>query len=572
MKQRNLKKNLLTENLKLVKEWHPTKNGKLTPDMFNLGSGKKIWWICEQGHEWKTAIYRRSNGSKCPYCLNQKILKGYNDLTTVNPELAKEWHPIKNGFLKPDMVGAGSRKKVWWICENGHEWEASIDTRKKGHACKICSLKTKGENRTRNNLKRSGSLQETNPKLAKEWHPIKNGDLKPTEIIASSGRKVWWLGVCGHEWEAQVCSRNKGNGCQICDKEIKTSFPEQAIYFYLNKSFKDVINSYKVLGQTEIDVFIKSLNLGIEYDGDSWHKDIEKDKRKNLLCKEKGINLIRIREKNCPLLDDNTFCIILKDKSIKELEKAIREIYAYINNNIKKHNYILDININRDTSVINNLFIIKKRNSSLLKLNPELAKEWHPTKNGKITPDMVTSSSNRKVWWLGKCGHEWQSVIASRTKGNGCLFCASKKTLKGFNDLATRNPKLIKEWHPTKNENITPDMVTSSSNRKVWWLGKCGHEWLSSINSRNKGVGCPYCANQKILLGYNDLGTQNPELAKEWNLIKNGDLKPTNVIAGSNKKVWWECNKGHEWQANIASRNTGTNCPYCVRERRKKRK
>ena len=61
----------------------------------------------------------------------------------------------------------------------------------------------------------------------------------------------------------------------------------------------------------------------------------------------------------------------------------------------------------------------------------------------------------------------------------------------------------------------------------------------------------------------------NPQLAKEWNYEKNGKLQPDMVTTNSHKKVWWKCEKGHEWQSVIAYRNRGYRCPICAREKRK---
>jgi len=111
-----------------------------------------------------------------------------------------------------------------------------------------------------------------------------------------------------------------------------------------------------------------------------------------------------------------------------------------------------------------------------------------------------------------------------------------------------------------------------NSNKKAWWKCKKGHEWQATINSRNNGIGCPYCAGKKVLPGYNDLATTNPELALEWHPNRNESLSPTMVTSGSHKKVWWKCNKGHEWQATIDKRNRGNRCPVCAKEKRSKRK
>ncbi|MCK9577663.1 MAG: zinc-ribbon domain-containing protein [Clostridia bacterium] len=103
------------------------------------------------------------------------------------------------------------------------------------------------------------------------------------------------------------------------------------------------------------------------------------------------------------------------------------------------------------------------------------------------------------------------------------------KLIKGVNDLATLRPDLALQWHPIKNGTLTPQSVTCGLNVKAWWICSLGHEWEARIADRSKGCGCPICAGQKVLIGYNDLATTNPELAKQWHPIKNGDLKPTNV-------------------------------------------
>lgn len=141
-----------------------------------------------------------------------------------------------------------------------------------------------------------------------------------------------------------------------------------------------------------------------------------------------------------------------------------------------------------------------------------------------------------------------------------------KNTTSPFN-LKIKNPKLAKEWHPSKNGRLSPRDVTPGSNKKVWWKCKKGHEWQATICSRNTGNACPYCSNQ-LVCKENCLQTVNPKLAKEWNWAKNDKLTPKNVVAGSGKKVWWKCKKGHEWQASINNRNRGRGCPFCAIKRK----
>ncbi len=541
---------LATVNPKLAKEWNYEKNGELKPNMVMANSGKKVWWICNKGHEWEASIDNRSRGRDCPFCANKQLLKGYNDLATINPKLAKEWNYEKNGELKPNMIMANSGKKVWWICNKGHEWEASVINRNRGTGCSICTGQQvhKGYN----------DLATVNPKLAKEWNYEKNGDLKPDMVTAnSSTKKVWWKCNKGHEWRAVISSRNNGTGCPICAKELQTSFPEQAIYFYIKKLFPDAINGDHHL-KMELDIFIPSEKIAIEYDGSFWHNNSKSDERKNKLCKENKILLFRVKENTKEEGVENKYLKIIpcaySDAGIKS---AIELITKYLDKNI-------DVNLDRDRALIYESFINNQKDQSLMIINPCVAKEWHYEKNGNLKPDMVTANSAKKVWWKCNKGHEWQAIIRSRNNGTGCPICANQQLLKGYNDLATVNPELAKEWNYNKNGDLKPDMVMPNREKNVWWKCNKGHEWEASIKNRNNGSGCLICVNQQVLKGYNDLATMNPELVKEWNYNKNGDLKPDMVMPNSRKKVWWKCNKGHEWQASITNRNKGNGCPICA--------
>lgn len=201
--------------------------------------------------------------------------------------------------------------------------------------------------------------------------------------------------------------------------------------------------------------------------------------------------------------------------------------------------------------------------TSLAALNPILAAQWHPEKNGDLTPDQVSLFSHRKVWWLCERGHAWAAVISNRSNGNGCPYCAGQWVIPGENDLATLYPDVAKEWHPTRNQDITPDQVMPKSMKKIWWRCENGHEWQDTLNHRTNGRGCPYCAGQKVLPGDNDLATLRPDIAKDWHPTKNNALSPDQVTIRSSKKVWWLCEKGHEWQATVYNRTLGYGCPCC---------
>ena len=564
---------LATVRPDLVKEWHPTKNGDLKPTEVTYGSGKKVWWLLlydvpDDYHvehlrgnhfdfEWEAVISSRKDGIGCPFLSGQSVWKGFNDLATVRPDLVNEWHSIKNGELKPTDVTCSGNKKVWWLCSKGHSYQASIANRNAGKGCPYCS-----NNKV---LQGYNDLTTLRPDLMKEWHPIKNGNSKPTDFTCGSGTKVWWLGKCGHEWQAVIKDRNNGRGCPLCSVSKQTSFPEQVIFYYISKLFSDATTRDKqVLSGVELDVYIPSRSIAIEYDGLLWHENkYDNDVKKNELCEQAGITLIRVREQGLPILPNcSNVKIIIRENN--DTDSALVDV-------LKELFYLLhmecDIDLIRDRVDIYNKYVEYDISHSLATENYALAKEWHPTMNGKLSPYNVRAGSGKKVWWLCSKGHSYQAVIACRNNGGGCPYCSNKKVLKGYNDLATVNPELVKEWHPIKNGDLKPTDVTCGSGKKVWWLGRCGHEWEAVICDRHAGNGCPYCINKKVLQRYNDLSTIRPDLAKEWHPTKNGDLKSTDVTCGSGKKVWWLCSKGHSYQAVIVFRNNGHGCPYCANKK-----
>lgn len=164
---------LLSEYPSIDKEWNYQKNEALNPATVSSGSHKSVWWICKKGHNYEQAIdlhVSRKHG--CPYCSGNKVLKGFNDLQTSYPDIAKEWNYEKNGNFLPTDFTAGSGKRIWWICTKGHSYIQKIDRRtRRGNACPYCS--------GHKVLKGYNDLATINPKLAGEWHPSKNGELTP---------------------------------------------------------------------------------------------------------------------------------------------------------------------------------------------------------------------------------------------------------------------------------------------------------------------------------------------------------------------------------------------------------
>lgn len=339
----------------LLEEWEQERNAPLTPEAVTSGSSRYVFWRCEHNHAWRADIYSRAKkDTRCPYCTGKRVQPGVNDLATLDPYLAAQWHPVKNGDLTPEQVTVGTHRLVWWQCGHGHVWRAAVNSRRSGAGCPVCA--------GRKVLPGVNDLAAAAPDLAAQWHPTKNGSLYPADVVCGTRRKVWWQCEKGHEWRAMVSSRMRsGTGCPVC---------------------------------------------------------------------------------------------------------AGKRVLPGIND--------------------------------LTMVFPEIAAQWDREKNGALTPEQVSPYSNRPVWWRCTLGHSYRTSVGARTNsGSGCPYCAGRKVLPGFNDLATLAPEIAAQWHPTLNGSLTPAMVTAGSHRKAWWECPAGHVWKAAVYSRGRQkTGCPVCAGR----------------------------------------------------------------------------
>ena len=207
----------------LMKEYNSEKNGDLSPFELLPATHKKVWWICENGHEWQARVNSRTQGTGCPICANRFAAAGKNDLKTTHPHIAEQWDWEKNGSLTPEMVVAGSKRKVWWRCPQGHVYQAGIFGQVSGKSrCPICAGKqvVSGEN----------DLASRFPLIASQWHPQKNGSRQPDSVTAFSNQKIWWQCECGHAYQATVAHRTSdGAGCPYCtNRQVLPGFNDLA--------------------------------------------------------------------------------------------------------------------------------------------------------------------------------------------------------------------------------------------------------------------------------------------------------------------------------------------------------
>jgi very-short-patch-repair endonuclease len=290
----------------LLSEWDYEKNKEVDPSQICPGSDKKVWWLCsEKKHSYESKINNRTlRETGCPYCKNRKVASDTN-LQTLFPDIAAEWHPTKNK-VKPNGVVPNYSKPIFWICKEGHEWEATPTNRTRfGNQCPACSGRVPSPE---NNLK------VKHPSIAVEWHPTRNQNKKPEDFTASSHSKVWWL--CpqfkDHEYESIICNRTIGkkSGCPFCnqskmEKAVEQILRSNQIQFQPQKKFDDM--RFKG-NQLSYDFYLPGQNSVIECDGRQHFEEVSdyfhhnkslshqrlRDIVKNAYAAREGMSLLRI--------------------------------------------------------------------------------------------------------------------------------------------------------------------------------------------------------------------------------------------------------------------------------------
>ncbi len=203
---------------------------------------------------------------------------------------------------------------------------------------------------------------------------------------------------------------------------------------------------------------------------------------------------------------------------------------------------------------------------------PELVAEWDQDANGGLVPAELSAGSGVRVWWKCPRGpdHRWRAKPNNRTHGTGCPFCANRR-LSVTNSLAAVAPLLAQEWDTEKN-GLTPRDIVAMSTRVVWW--RCRHDrrhaWRRSVRDRTRDLSsCPFCSNDRVC-DSNSLFSTAPAVAREWHGAKNENVSPSDVTAGSSRRVWWRCGAcGHEWRASVANRvSRASGCPACAKRGR----
>lgn len=558
------------------------------------GSHKKLPWRCHLGHEFETQVNLRVAGSGCPYCANRLVWPGFNDLATLEPELAAE------ADFDATQIYAGSSKKMPWKCSLGHGWDAVVAERRAGTGCPVCAGKKV--------LGGFNDLASVNPKLAAE------AQFDATAVTANSGRKLPWRCSSGHEWEATVASRSAGNGCPYCagkraisgKTDLRTTHPHLISEALFDPSTVSAGSEKKVpwrcpsgheyesmvisrarqgsgcpvCANLEIRAGVNDLktlrpDLAKEALFDATAVSIGSNKKLRWRCAlgheyEGSVSARTSRGAGCPYCANQAVLPGFNDLATLRPDLAAEALFDPTtvtpgSGKLLKwrcrrgHEFVAKPGrrLRGDGCQICSGHLLVPGVNDLATVHPEMAAQavieegFDPT---KVTPNNAT-----RFKWRCSLGHEWLASPNSRVgSGSGCPVCSGQRLLPGFNDLATANPQLVAEAL------FDATTVSAGSSKKRKWRCHLGHDWLASPAQRSaKGSGCPYCSGRDAWPGFNDLATTHPELAREMVVEKGFD--PTTFVAGSGRKALWRCDQGHEWKAVVGSRATGTGCPACAK-------
>lgn len=380
-------------------------------------------------------------------------------------------------------------------------------------------------------------LSATHPELAKQAH-----GWDPSLVTAGSSKKLLWKCATNHVWLCEVRSRagykNSEKSCTVCSS-LEFQFPEIAKQAYGWDPSKYSIGTSKTLPwKCE--------------KGHIWETRIIHRTTSGTGCPFCWGRFPIVGETDLAFTHPEIAALAHgwdPTKVSAGSEKKMEWCCAL--GHIWTAQVFALLHGNRCPYCANNKVLIGY--NDLLTTHPDLASET-TIENSQS----VTAGSNKLLDWRCALGHEYKASAHTRasSRATGCPVCAGKQVVIGINDLNSTHPTLATEAYEWD-----PKSLTSGSNKKVRWKCHLHHVWSAKVNSRAlAGNGCPTCANQVLLKGFNDLRSTHPEIAEEAN-----GWDASTFISSKGRKFSWKCSQGHQWMAEIDSRKAGRNCPTCAR-------
>ncbi|MFB5088341.1 zinc-ribbon domain-containing protein [Psychrobacillus sp. PGGUH221] len=495
---------IVKERPDLIDEWHPTENKGNTPNNVRSGSDKIITWCCNEcDHIWKSQAKSRAiKNTGCPKCMERynvgfpelaiyfyikqifkdtelnspidgigkyKLVDVYipslnlvveydgghthRDRLEIDQDKSKliiergyDLIRIRDNGLSPlNMVGVQEylyeRTSNKTISEMIKYLLGIINDRYDGFKTDINKVKAQ-INVDLDNIPilaqikpiiEKDNLLDNCPEIETIWNYNKNYPLRPEHFKQYSNHKAWFICEKKHSTLAQIGSKAQGHGCNVCDGKVATE------EYNLGLLFPEIAREWNMKLNKNItpDSYLPFSNQVVSWDCP--------------ICKSTYNKMINERTGNgegCP------YCA----------GKRVNE-----------------------TNCLSNT-------------HSHLALEWDYSMNGDLTPNNVTKGSHEKVWWICERNHSYPAYVYSRIDGRGCPTCYKlygrhkPQKAKRENSLGVKKPEVAKQWHSTKNGDISPYEVGAYARKEYWWLCDNGHEFHKSPNSR-RSAKCSYCKN-----------------------------------------------------------------------------
>lgn len=499
--------------------------------------------------------------------LSKKVITGVNDFFTVCPEAEKMWDFEKNTHLDPHKLLPGSALWADFKCPRGHEFRRHIYTFSKSPSCQICRLM-------------DNNVTKTHPDLMKWWDYEKNKDIDPQMHYKTSKEKVWWkCPKCGYGWQAEIASRVTSKGqCPCCETKIVV-IPGINDMFSLVPEAREDYDFEKNKGIDASNIMISSqtsLWWKCHVCSYSWKSSpsstiqLNKDGTYQMI----GCSVCRGTKRGIPFYEEypklaEKYAADLNDEHISDLKMSSNKLYWWrcpiCNEPFKS---LISAMIRSYSTYAEGCpYCAKKkvvREKSFGYLHPEVLDEYDPL--NKLDPFQVTERSSKMVSWICRENpeHRWNAAFGSRAIGYGsCPVC---KIYNYSKMLWQERPDLESYFDTEKNERMFKS-YSYYSNESVYWKCKRGHSFKRIIANiiHSDRIQCPTCRRKclDVLIGENDLLSQYPDLASEFDSIKNG-LNPDEIkISSKDCGTWWTCSEGHSFQASISYRIRTKVCPIC---------
>lgn len=344
-------------NKKMLKEWQKIESANL----FNsLEEFAKYYY--ENGEKSCFRIITNDPWSKENFFFGtyQELLEFYkNELPKRS--IGKRFHHLTVLDVFKDSKSGKERWYARCKCDCGNEAIKLFESLKDGNA-RTCKCKLR-----KSEPKKETSLYDLFPELVSSYWDFEKNTDNPHDIPLSSPKEFWWKGYNG-SFKMPIN--------HLLDSNKGTSFPEQAISFFIKQNGLDVINRYLVNFDNknyEIDIFLPQLNIGIEYDGVFWHSNkMDKDIAKNKIMEKCNISLVRIREKGLKPTGIKKGKEIFFDDTTNNisLAKCINKLFSYIESIFK-----LKLSPIKADDIESNKLIIRKQYALMYKGN-SIANHW----------------------------------------------------------------------------------------------------------------------------------------------------------------------------------------------------